>query len=559
MSLLPLKARTNRAADPHASSCARVENRATLALAALDHLQKAVAVVAPDDGILYHNARFSEFFPEGELPEELRGILEGLRRGSCNADTTQIIEYGDRKLNVRTVKLAQGLLLTADDISERLAEQERIVEQARTDPLTQLGNRLMFRERVLAGIEQPGNSAAILLIDLDRFKAINDSLGHEIGDTLLKLIAARIRSTLKSGEIAARLRGDEFAIYQPGQQQPNAAARLAERLIDLLGRAYLVEGHVLHIGASIGISMTPADGGRYEDILRNADLAMYHAKQDGRRTFRFFEPGMRDAIRLRREMESRLRRALSLRQFHLDYQPQLNLRSGRITGFEALLRWQSEAAGLVSPLEFVPLAEELGLIIPIGEWVIREACRQAAGWTEPLNVAVNVSAIQFESQNLLPAIVTALANSGLPPSRLELEVTESVLFRDHQSALKVLHSIRDLGVRVSMDDFGTGYSSLSYLGSFPFDKLKIDQSFVRGRSASVSGTQIVRAIAALGRSLGMSITAEGVETQSQLSAVTEAGCTDVQGYLISRPMAADQIEPFLARAPQWGAARANSA
>jgi EAL domain-containing protein (putative c-di-GMP-specific phosphodiesterase class I) len=285
---------------------------------------------------------------------------------------------------------------------------------------------------------------------------------------------------------------------------------------------------------------------------------MYHAKQDGRRTFRFFEPGMRDAIRLRREMESRLRRALSLRQFHLDYQLQLNLGSGRITGFEALLRWQSEAAGLVSPLEFVPLAEELGLIIPIGEWVIREACRQAAGWTEPLNVAVNVSAIQFESQNLLPAIVTALANSGLPPSRLELEVTESVLFRDHQSALKVLHSIRDLGVRVSMDDFGTGYSSLSYLGSFPFDKLKIDQSFVRGKSASVSGTQIVRAIAALGRSLGMSITAEGVETQSQLSAVTEAGCTDVQGYLISRPMAADQIEPFLARAPQWGAAKANS-
>ena len=550
---IELNARFNEKPVPDEAAYAPAAHCGAIAFAALDHLQKAVAVIGIDQRVLYKNARFSEFFHDSELPENIQDLL---KTNSCQAlktTTVQIIEHGDRKLSIRTVWLEQGLLLTADDISEGLAEQERIVEQARTDPLTQLGNRLMFRERVSAGVDKLDVSqpAAILIIDLDRFKAVNDSLGHAIGDALLKMVSDRIRSTLKSGEIAARLGGDEFAIYQPGQPQPKAATVLAKRLVDLLGRAYLVEGHLLHVGASVGISIAPKDGTRYEDILRNADLAMYRAKQEGRQTFRFFESAMRDAIRFRREMETQLRRALSLREFCLDYQPQLNLASGRITGFEALLRWHSGSSGLVSPAQFIPLAEELGLIVPIGEWIIREACRQAASWTEPLNLAVNVSAIQFESENLIPTVISALADSGLPPARLELEVTESVLFSDHQSALKVLNSIRDLGVRVSMDDFGTGYSSLSYLGSFPFDKLKIDQSFVRGKGASASGMPIVRAIAALGRSLGMSVIAEGVETKSQLSAITEAGCTDVQGYLISRPLQADQIAPFLASGLQW--------
>jgi diguanylate cyclase (GGDEF)-like protein len=533
-------------------SLSRSENLGALALAALDQLQKAVAVVGAGQRVLYKNARFSEFFPVEELPDDLQDMLEANRLHGWKAEAGPIIEYGSRKLSIRIVKLEQGLLLTADDISERLAEQERIVEQARTDPLTQLGNPLMFRERVSAGLGQHDDSrpAAILIIDLDRFKAINDSLGHAVGDAVLKIISERIRSTLKNGESAARLGGDEFAIYQPGQQQPEAASVLAKRLVDLLGRAYLVDGHLLHVGASIGISFTPKDGTRYEDVLRNADLAMYRAKQEGRRTYRLFEPAMRDAIRARRDMETQLRRALSLREFRLNYQPQLNLESGRITGFEALLRWQCEG-GIVSPAQFIPLAEELGLIVPIGEWVIRDACRQAASWADPLNVAVNVSAVQFESQNLIPTVMSALAESGLSPSRLEIEVTESVLIRDHQSTLKALHTIRELGVRVSMDDFGTGYSSLSYLGSFPFDKLKIDQSFVRGEGAGANGMQIVEAIAALGHSLGMSITAEGVETSEQLAAVAAAGCTDVQGYLISRPLPQDRIGSFLANAPRW--------
>jgi diguanylate cyclase (GGDEF)-like protein len=406
----------------------------------------------------------------------------------------------------------------------------------------------MFRERLtalLATPDQAASAAAVLILDLDRFKAINDSLGASVGDALLGVVAERIRSAIGHADVAARFGGDEFGIVQIGRPQPQSAAALAKRLVDLLGRSYIVEGHLLNVGASVGIALTPADGRNTDQILKNADLALNRAKQRGQDSYRFFETAMDEQMQAHRGLELDFRRALALREFAIVYQPQLNLGSKRITGFEALLRWHNPKRGLVSPADFIPLAEEIGLIVPIGEWVIRTACSEAAGWPQPLSVAVNVSAVQFGSPNLVSTVLSALAESGLDPRRLELEITESVLVGDHRAALDVLLKVRELGVRVSMDDFGTGYSSLSYLRSFPFDKIKIDQSFVRGQSDDPSGMAIVRAIAGLGRSLGMTTLAEGVETEEQLARVAADGCTDVQGYLISRPLPPERIGEFL--------------
>jgi predicted signal transduction protein with EAL and GGDEF domain len=366
-----------------------------------------------------------------------------------------------------------------------------------------------------------------------------------VGDALLGVVAERIRSAIGHADVAARFGGDEFGIVQIGRPQPQSAAALAKRLVDLLGRSYIVEGHLLNVGASVGIALTPVDGRDTDQILKNADLALNRAKQRGQDRYRFFETAMDEQMQAHRGLELDFRRALALREFAIVYQPQLNLCSKRITGFEALLRWHNPKRGLVSPADFIPLAEEIGLIVPIGEWVIRTACSEAAGWPQPLSVAVNVSAVQFGSPNLVSTVLSALAESGLDPRRLELEITESVLLGDHRAALDVLLKVRELGVRVSMDDFGTGYSSLSYLRSFPFDKIKIDQSFVRGQSDDPSGMAIVRAIAGLGRSLGMTTLAEGVETEEQLARVAADGCTDVQGYLISRPLPPERIGEFL--------------
>jgi len=524
------------------------DQTAALPLSALNNLNRAVAVIGTGGGILYKNRVFDELFGGSELPAQLREFIDPVAQGIDHAGSRETTFDDGRTFRFETVNLPEGLLVIAEDISKRVAELAGSAEQARTDPLTLLGNRLMFRERLrelMANLDPSNEMAAVLSIDLDRFKAINDSLGHLVGDSLLRRVAERLSSVLRRGDIVARLGGDEFGIVQIGQSQPQSAAALAKRIIDLVGRSYLIDGNLLNIGASVGIALIPTDGIDDEQVLRNADLALYRCKQDGRGTYRFFENAMDEQMQARRSLELDLRRALAMRELQLVYQPQRNLSAKQITGFEALIRWHSPKRGLVSPADFVPLAEEIGVIVQIGEWVIRNACREAAGWPQPLDVSVNVSAVQFGSPSLVTAILLALIETGIEPRRLELEITESVLMKDQGAALATLHKVRAAGVRISMDDFGTGYSSLSYLRSFPFDKIKIDQSFVRGNPDDPSSRAIVRAIAALGKALGMTTTAEGVETEEQLARVTADGCTDVQGYLISRPLAPELIGEFL--------------
>jgi predicted signal transduction protein with EAL and GGDEF domain len=359
------------------------------------------------------------------------------------------------------------------------------------------------------------------------------------------LVADRIRSALGHGDIVARLEGDKFGVIQTGQPQPQSAAALAGRLIDLIGRSYLVEGQVIDIAASIGIALFPAGATDCGPLLRNADLALHRAKSDGNGTYRFFEQAMDEKMQYRRNLEVDLRRALALREFALVYQPQFNLRLNMITGFEALLRWQSPTRGAVSPLEFIPGAEDTGIIASIGEWVLRTACREAATWSGAHMVSVNVSAIQFKSPHFVAMAMSALAASGLDPRRLELEITESVMLDTGGMAFAMLQKLRGMGVHIALDDFGTGYSSMGYLRSFPFDRIKIDQSFVRGRSNDAVGRAIVSAVASIGRSLGMTTVAEGVETEEQMARIAADGCTDVQGYLISRPIPPAQIDSFL--------------
>ena len=443
-----------------------------------------------------------------------------------------------------------GWSVTVSDVSVRRAAEARAEELARLDPLTELPNRLLLREHLdeaLARLRRAGEGCALLLVDLDRFKPVNDTLGHPVGDALLVKVAERLRSAVRASDTVARIGGDEFVILQTNVANPTETQALARRLVDLIGRTYMVDGHLLTIGASVGVALAPADGQDADRLLKNADLALYRAKLDGRGLFRFFEPEMDGRMQARRQLELDMRQALARREFQLHYQPQLNLETDQLTGCEALIRWRHPVRGMVSPAEFIPLAEEIGLIVPIGEWVMRQACRDAAGWPAPLTVAVNVSPAQFKSDRLVEMIVSALATSGLPAARLEVEITEGVLLQESGRTLQTLHRLRDLGVRVSMDDFGTGYSSLSYLRSFPFDKIKIDRSFVSDLVSKPDGEAIIRAIAGLGKSLGMTTVAEGVETAEQMHRIRAEGCTDVQGYLISRPVPAEDLAALLAQ------------
>jgi diguanylate cyclase (GGDEF)-like protein len=532
------------------------DDTAARALGALHYLSHAVAVIDAGGNVLFANSTFSELFAGESWARELLDPMNSVANGVHHAGPPEIHHPDGRIFGVKMQRVPQGLLVTAEDISGRVAEKARAAELARTDPITSLGNRLMFRERLTALLANPdhtASAAAVLIFDLDRFKAINDSLGASVGDGLLGVVAERVRSAVEPSDLVTRFGGDEFGIIQIGRPQPESSAALAKRLVDLVSRSYILEGHLLNVGASVGIALIPADGQDTDQILKHADLALNRAKQGGQGSFRFFETAMDEQMQAHRSLELDFRRALAMRELALVYQPQLNLASKRITGFEALLRWHNPKRGLVSPADFIPLAEKIGLIVPIGEWVIRTACNEAASWPRPLSVAVNVSAVQFGSPNLVTTVLSALAESGLDPRRLELEITESVLLGDHRAALDILLQVRELGVRVSMDDFGTGYSSLSYLRSFPFDKIKIDQSFVRGRSDDPSGMAIVRAIAGLGRSLGMTTLAEGVETEEQLARVEADGCIDVQGYLISRPLPPERIGEFLQSHPERAA------
>ena len=443
----------------------------------------------------------------------------------------------------------QARLVAVIDVTERRRAEARISHMAHHDALTDLPNRLLFRERLdeaLIRVRRHDESLAILCLDLDHFKDVNDTLGHPIGDKLLRQVSSRLRDCLRESDVVARLGGDEFAIIQTGIRTPEDASDFAIRLVDLVGEPYDIDGHHVIIGASVGIAVAPNDGDNPDRLLKNADMALYRAKGDGRGTFRFFEPEMDARVQARRALELDLRKALVAGEFEIYYQPLVNLREDAVTGFEALLRWKHPVRGMVSPADFIPLAEEIGLIVPLGEWVLRQACSQAATWPDHVKVAVNLSPVQFKSRNLLPAVMLALASSGLSAARLELEITESVLLSESEANLATLHQLRALGVRISMDDFGTGYSSLSYLRTFPFDKIKIDQSFVRELAANGDCMAIVRAVAGLGSSLGIPTTAEGVETNEQLEWLRSEGCTEVQGYLFSPPRPAEEIGRLLA-------------
>jgi diguanylate cyclase (GGDEF)-like protein len=425
-------------------------------------------------------------------------------------------------------------------------------ELAIVDALTGLATRPGLHMRLnslLSEVREAKSSVAVLYIDLDRFKNVNDSLGHPVGDALLVQVADRLRTTARGSDIIARLGGDEFAIVQINVPQPQAAEALAARLVDLIGRTYIAAGHMLTIGASVGIALAPEHGNDVATILRHADLAMYRAKADGRGSFRFFQSSMHMEMQSRRLLETDLRKALAFKEFELFYQPQVILETSLLIGFEALLRWRSPARGLVSPAQFVPLAEEIGLISRIGEWVLHTACREAAAWPDPLFIAVNISAMQLRGDKLLPAVRAALAASGLDPRRLELEITEGSLLDHTDSTLTILQSLKALGVQISLDDFGTGYSSLSYLQKFPFDKIKIDQSFVRGAQHGNEADAIIRAVAGLGASLGMTTIAQGVETQEQLERVRASGCASIQGYLAGRPLTAADALTMMNRKP----------
>ncbi|MCJ2139405.1 putative bifunctional diguanylate cyclase/phosphodiesterase [Methylobacterium sp. E-066] len=478
-------------------------------------------------------------------------IFKSLRR-ALDLQTSASFEVTgqDHTLQVEIRSIAgEGWVATLEDVSARKASEARADELARLDPLTSLPNRLLLRERLaeaLARLQRNGEACALLLIDLDRFKPVNDTLGHPIGDALLAKVADRLRSTVRPTDTVARIGGDEFIILQIGIREAADTQALARRLVDLIGRTYMVEGHLLTIGASVGVALAPADGTSADKLLKNADLALYRAKLDGRGTYRFFEPEMDARMQARRRLELDMRQALARREFQLHYQPQMQLEGDKLIGCEALIRWKHPERGMISPLDFIPLAEEIGLIVPIGEWVLRQACRDAMTWPTAMSVAVNVSPAQFKSDRLVETILSALASSGLSAKRLEVEITEGVLLQESEKTLQTLHRLRELGVRVSMDDFGTGYSSLSYLRSFPFDKIKIDRSFVKDLSSKPDGDAIIRAIAGLGKSLGMTTVAEGVETPEQMQRIRDEGCTDVQGYLISRPIPAEDLLEFLA-------------
>ena len=430
-----------------------------------------------------------------------------------------------------------AVLLAIMDITERKRAEARLAFMAQHDGLTGLPNRNLLHQQMddlLLHTRRSAEKVAVLVLGLDNFKAINDTLGHGIGDKLLRDVAKRLRSTLREQDVLARLNSDEFAIVQSGVSRPEDAVLLARRLLETIGDPYLLDGHSVVIGASVGIAMSPGDGDESEKLLKNADMALSRAKNDFRGTFSFFEAGMDARAQTRRKIEIDLREAIQNDLLRPYYQPLVDLATGRISGFEALVRWPDPERGMISPGEFIPVAEETGLIGAVGGLMLRRACMDAAQWPDDVRVAVNLSPLQFRVGDLLAQVMDTLKETGLAATRLELEITETLVLEKSSQVLATLHALRSLGVRISMDDFGTGYSSLSYLRSFPFDKIKVDQSFVRDLGSDRDAQAIVRAIVSLGKGLGVTITAEGVETEAELSCLRHEGCHEGQGFLFSR-------------------------
>jgi diguanylate cyclase (GGDEF)-like protein/PAS domain S-box-containing protein len=475
--------------------------------------------------------------------------LAAVSEGQATAFAVELTD--GRTISIRHKPLPDGgWVATHEDVTEQRRNQARVQHLARHDALTDLPNRVLFQEH-MAEVNlrvQKDEIVSVLCIDLDGFKGVNDTLGHAIGDAVLKDAAVRLREITRDTDMVARLGGDEFAVVEGGLEQVEDAAALAGRIVKIMAQPFDVEGHHIVIGASVGIAVAPLDGNDGGALMKHADLALYRAKQDGRGTYHFYEKSLDAALQERRSMETALRSALPGNEFRLVFQPLLNLAENRVCSFEALLRWEHPEHGYMQPSQFIPVAEESGLIVPIGAWVLREACMAAARWPGDVGVSVNLSPVQFrKNRNLVEHVKAALSSSGLRAERLEVEITETVLLADNESALQTLRQLKDLGVRVAMDDFGTGYSSLSYLRRFPFDKIKIDQSFVQDSSSSADSLAIVKAVIGLGRSLGMTTTAEGVETEAQLSMIREQGCTEVQGFLLSAPLPASAVSELLSR------------
>ncbi len=436
-----------------------------------------------------------------------------------------------------------GWVMTFEDVTERRKAEVQLAYLAHHDTLTGLPNRTYFHERLRQATTQAKRGTAFVLMSLDMngFKSVNDTLGHAAGDELLKTVAQRLRACVRESDTVARLGGDEFAVIQTGPKEDGDAVVLAKRLIHALGQPYLLGGHQVISGCSVGMTMAPKDGTEVDDLLKKADMALYRAKDDKTLRYSFFEPELDTRMENRRALERDLRQALLRDELRLHYQPLVDGRTGKVTSYEALIRWQHPTRGMVSPADFIPMAEESGLIVPIGEWVVRTACEEAATWADEVKVAVNLSPAQFKSGRLPEMIGDALSHSGLSADRLELEITETVLLQNSETTLQALHRLRDLGVRIALDDFGTGYSSLSYLRSFPFDKLKIDRSFVQDLPESHSARAIVQAIAALGASFNMAITAEGVEKLEQMDYLRGEGCNEFQGFYLSKPKPKEEL------------------
>ncbi len=436
---------------------------------------------------------------------------------------------------------------TQIDITRRKDAERRIEHMALHDALTGLPNRALFRSRLDQEIRHSagqGSPFAVLVADLDAFKAVNDALGHPAGDGLLRIVSDRLRSVVREGDTVARLGGDEFALILARLDDAAEASRVAQRMIDAVGEPVDLDGHLTSIGVSVGIAVGEGAGADADQLFKNADIALYRAKAAGRNTYRFHDSGMDAAIAVRNLLQIDLRDAVARGGFTLHYQPVVDLARDEIAGFEALMRWRHPTRGMISPADFIPIAEDSGMIVPLGDWALRSACAAAAGWPGRCRVAVNVSAVQFRQPGLEQSVVKALAATGLSPCRLELEITESVLLADAEAVVASLHRLRALGVRIALDDFGTGYSSLSYLRRFPFDKIKIDRSFIREIGDPVAAA-IVRAVVGLGARLGTVVTAEGVETAEQLEQVRNEGCTEVQGYLFGRPVPEADVHALL--------------
>jgi diguanylate cyclase (GGDEF)-like protein len=536
--------------------------------AALGNMSQGLCMFGADERLIVSNTRFQEIYhlPAGSIAPGL-SMIEILRtspsfpsgpNGSMNFDLAEYLGLcSQRRSAVLVQELADGRTITVThepmsgggfvdtftDITGQRRAEAQIEHMALHDPLTDLPNRVLFRQRLENALHRTsrGETCAVLCLDLDQFKGVNDTLGHPVGDTLLKAVTDRLRHIVRPTDTVARLGGDEFAIVQSSPDHPAAATALSTRLLRELSAPYEVAGHQIVIGVSVGVAMAPGDSSDPDVLLKSADIALYQAKSDGRNRFRYFKPEMNALMQARRELERDLRAAISANEFELYFQPLVNLEEPRITGFEALLRWNSPTRGLVMPGEFIPIAEEVGLIIQIGEWVLHAACREAAKWPEPLKVAVNISTAQFSDGNLVRTVAHALEKSGLEAARLELEITESVMIQNFDAALSLLRRIKLLGVSISMDDFGTGYSSLGHMRSFPFDKIKIDQSFVREIGRKAESTAIIRAVTGMCDSLGITVTAEGVENLQQVDLLRAERCTEIQGYLISKPRRAEDI------------------